>query len=176
MQTGPLWQTLYEWQCKGLEVSRDLIPLLLSFLRGWSTGPLRPPRLRPREPDETQNRTSALCSLYSQGTRSNRLFQESDTVSNLWSGQVMLLFPCLICKATMCVPEHRDSARKCSEAGSLKDFFQLKSDARGLHAALPHFVPVRFEDFLPCRPTWTVSVPGQPTRPSYTIPLGCCFL
>lgn len=105
-------------------------------------------------PDETQNRTSALCSLHSQGTQhqgSDRLFQERDTVSNLWSGQVMLLFPCFICKATMCVPEHRDSARKCSEAGRLKDFFQLKSDARGLHAALPDFVPVRLDDFLPCR-------------------------
>lgn len=71
-------------------------------------------------------------------------------------GQVLLFFPCLICKTTMCVPERKAYARKCSEAGRLKDLLQrkcsqsqCKSDTRGLYATLPHFVSVRLKDFLP---------------------------
>lgn len=84
-------------------------------------------------------------------------------------GQALLLFPCLICKATMCVPEHKDYARKCCEAGKLKDLFQhksppsqCKSDSRGLHATLPHFVSGRLKDFLPRCPLNSIS--SRPTE------------
>ncbi len=79
-------------------------------------------------------------------------------------GQLLLLFPCLICRMTMCVPEHKYYARKCSEAERLKDLLQhkcspthCKSDRWALHATLTHFVSVRLKDFLPYCPLNTFS-------------------
>lgn len=81
----------------------------------------------------------------------------------------------------MCVPVHNDHARKCSEARRLKDSMQHKcciSDTRGLYAALPPFVSVRLEDFLPCFSLNSISSRSSnqnvlPVGPRLS-PLLCC--
>lgn len=87
----------------------------------------------------------------------------------------------------MCVAERKDYARKCSEAGRLKDLLQrkcspsqCKSDTRGLYASLPHFVSVRLKDFLsmlsPEQYQSQVNQPECAACGTQTRPLDCCFL
>lgn len=59
-------------------------------------------------------------------------------------GQVLLLFSCLICTMTMCQPECKNYTRKCFQAGKPKDPHHSPDLTH-----FPHFVSVRFADFLP---------------------------
>lgn len=87
----------------------------------------------------------------------------------------------------MCVTKCKDYTRKCSEAGRLKALLKVKcspsenkSDTRGLHAALPHFVSIRLKDFLPRCALNSISSrsTNENVLPSgtQTSPLDCCFL
>lgn len=177
---------------KGQRSVGTSVLLPLSFPSGWSASRPLPPRLRPRDawwnaeraqaaaqtPQNplykfctyqtlfVHNSTNALCSP-SPLMRHNieeAIDCREEVIQSVMSGQVLLFFPCLICNMTMCVPERKDYARKCSEAVRLKDPLQCKcspsqckSGTRGLYVIFPYFVSVRLTDFLPCCPLNSIS-------------------